>query len=303
MTGSNSFSSAIDLSRLPPPQVVEALDFETIRAAMLADLVARDPSFTALVESDPAVKLLEVAAYREMLLRQRVNDAAKAVMLAYAAGTDLDQIAANYGVARLLVTPANDAAVPPVPAIYESDDDLRTRVLLSLEGYTSAGSQGSYLFHALSASGEVKDASAVSPVPGEVVVYVLSTIGNGAASVDLIAKVEAALNAERVRPITDQVTVLSASVVNYSVAAQLVVYPGPDSSLVLDAAQAAITAYTEDQHRMGYDITLSGIYAALHQPGVQRVNLTSPAANITVADGEAGYCTGITLTVAATPDV
>jgi phage-related baseplate assembly protein len=54
---------------------------------------------------------------------------------------------------------------------------------------------------------------------------------------------------------------------------------------------------------MGYDVTLSGIYAALHQPGVQRVNLSSPSANITIADGEAAYCTGITVTVAATPDV
>ena len=293
----------VDLSQLPAPAVVETLDFETILSDMLADLVARDPSFTALVESDPAFKVLEVAAYRELLVRQRVNDAARAVMVAFATGADLDQIAANYGVSRLLITPADDSTIPPTPAVFEADADLRARIVLSLEGYTSAGSQGSYVFHALSASGDVKDASAVSPDPGEVVVYVLSRTGNGAASVDLIAAVEAALNDDRVRPLTDLVSVFSASIVNYTITAELVVYPGPDSAVVLQAAQAAAAAYATAQHRMGYDVTLSGIFAALHQPGVQRVVLTSPSVNIVVDDGEAAFCTAINVTAATATDV
>jgi phage-related baseplate assembly protein len=39
--------------------------------------------------------LLQVVAYRELLLRQRINEASKAVMVAYAASADLDQIGAN----------------------------------------------------------------------------------------------------------------------------------------------------------------------------------------------------------------
>lgn len=293
----------VDLSRLPAPAVVEPLNFEAILSAMVSDLVKREPTYTALLESDPAFKILEVCAYRELLLRKRVNDACRSIMLAYAAGADLDQLAANYGIARLLVSPAGDTTIPPTPAVFEDDASLRARVTLSLEAYTSAGSQGSYVFNALSASGDVKDVSATSPTPGRVVVYVLSRRGAGAASPDLIAAVKAALNAERVRPMTDQVTVLSASIVNYTISAELVVYPGPDRAVVLAAAQAAVSAYAKAQHRMGYDITLSGIYSALHQPGVQRVNLAAPAANITVADGEAAFCTGITLTVASAPDV
>ena len=73
--------TSVDLSQLPPPDVVETLDFETILAEMLADLRARDAVFDALVESDPAYKILEAAAYRETLIRQRVNEAARAVML------------------------------------------------------------------------------------------------------------------------------------------------------------------------------------------------------------------------------
>lgn len=299
---SGSFTT-IDLSALAPPNVVEALDYQTILSAMLADLQARDTTFTALVESDPAYKILEVAAYRELLLRQRVNDAAKAVMLAFAVNQDLDQIGANFGVSRLLVTPADNTTIPPTPAVYETDAEFRARIQLSTEGYTTAGSEGSYVYHGLSADGDVKDIQAVSDTPGEVVVYVLSKTGNGEAPAELLAAVSAAVNAERIRPMTDQVAVLSASIVNYTIEAELVIYPGPDPVVVRQAAIDAVTAYAENQHRIGYDVTLSGVYAALHQPGVQRVNLAAPVANLTIDQGEASYCTGIAVTVSGATDV
>lgn len=292
--------TAVDLSQLAPPDVVETIDYEDILAAMLADLRSRDPAFDALVESDPAYKILEVAAYRETLLRQRVNEAAQAVMLAYAAGADLDQIAANYSVERLVIDPGDPDAIPPVPPTLESDADLRRRVQMAPEGYTVAGSQGSYEFHALGADADVRDAQAVSPAPGEVTVYVLSRDGNGTASTDLIDAVAAVLNAEEVRPMTDNVTVASAVVTEYAIEAELTLYPGPDAEVVRLSAEAAATAYAEAQHRLGYDVTLSGIYAALHQPGVQNVALVSPVADIVMGAGEAAWCTGVTVTVAGT---
>ena len=295
--------TTVNLSQLPAPDVVETLDYEVILAAMLADLQARDTAFSALVESDPAYKVLEVAAYRELLLRQRVNDAAKGVMLAFAIGSDLDQIGANYSVQRLVIDAGDLSALPPVSPTYESDDAFRARIQLSPEGYTTAGSEGSYVFHGLGADADVKDIQAVSPTPGNVSIYVLSRTGTGAASPELLAAVTAALNAEEVRPMTDQVAVLSASIVNYVITAELVLYPGPDPTVVYSAALAAVTTYAEEQRRIGYDVTISGIYAALHQPGVQRVNLAAPVANLTIDDGEASYCTAITVTVAGATDV
>ncbi len=41
------------------------------------------------------------------------------MMVAYAMGGDLDQLAANYNVKRLTVTPADNDAVPPVAAVME----------------------------------------------------------------------------------------------------------------------------------------------------------------------------------------
>lgn len=292
----------IDLSTLPAPDVIEELSFETIFSAMLADLQARDPAFSALVESDPAYKILEVAAYRELLVRQRVNDAARAVMLAYATGADLDQLGALLGVARFELDPGDPEAVPPIAPTMESDTEFRRRIQLSLEGFSVAGPRGAYIFHGLSADADVLDISATSPTPGNVTISVLSRIGNGAASSPLLAAVTAKLNADEIRPLTDQVTVQSASIVNYNVHAHLYVYPGPDSSVVLQKALDALDVYIAQVHRIGQDVTLSGIYSALHQPGVQRVDLIQPNANVVISATQASHCTGINVTVAGTDE-
>lgn len=288
--------TAIDLSRVPAPQVVEPLDFETILSEMQADLAERLPDMNAFVESDPAIKLLEVAAYRELLLRQRINEAAQAVMLPYALGTDLENLGALFGVERLVINPGNPNAIPPVPAEYEKDPELRNRIQLSLEGLSTAGPEGAYIFHTLSASGEVLDASATSPTPGTVVVTVLSRTDAGVPSAALLATVNTAINDESVRPLTDYVLVNPAAIINYTIDAKLYFFAGPDREVVMANAQAAALAYTKAQHRLGRDVTLSGIYAALHQPGVQRVELQSPAESIVVSRQQASHCTAITLT-------
>ena len=288
--------TAIDLSQLPAPSIVEPLDYETIRSAMLADLVARMPAFSALLESDPVVKLVEVCAYRELLIRQRVNDACRGVMIAKAVGADLDHLAALFGVARFVIDPGDPAAIPPVAPTMESDTDFRRRVQLSLEGFSTAGPVGAYIYHALSADPDVLDASADSPLPGSVVVTVLSRTGTGAASPTLVAAVQAALSADDVRPLCDTVGVQSATIVNWHIAATLTCYAGPDRAVILAAAQVAAAAYAAEQHRLGRDVTLSGIYAALHRPGVQRVTLVNPPADIVIAPHQASWCTGIALT-------
>jgi phage-related baseplate assembly protein len=267
----------ISLTNIPAPTIVEPLDFETILAAMVADLQARDPAFTALVESDPAFKILEVAAYREVLLRQRVNDAAKGVMLAYATGADLEQLGGLFGVTRNLITPANPNANPPVAAVYETDSSLRYRIQLSLEGFSTAGPEGAYKFHALKVA-TIKDVAVAGPptvAAGNVRVTILSSVGNGAASSAEVAAVNAILNSEDVRPITDLVTVQSATIIPYKLNIVLYVYSDWDAGVAATQAEASVRAYAESVHRVGSDVRLSGIYAATHIGGVERVVLQS----------------------------
>jgi phage-related baseplate assembly protein len=294
--------TSIDLSKLPAPDVVETLSFEAILAEMISDLQSRDPAFSATVESDPVYKLLEVVAYRELVIRQRVNDASRAVMLAYAGGADLEQLGALFGVARLVLVPANPSLTPPSEAVMEGDEDFRRRIQLSLEGFSTAGPEGAYIFHGLGADGDVLDVSATSPNPGEVVVAVLSRTGSGTASAGLLATVEEALNADTVRPLTDLVTVQSAAIVNFAVTATIYTYPGPDSQPVIDEANAALDVYLESVHRIGQDVTISGIYGALHRPGVQRVELTAPTANIVISELEASFCNSKTISYGGTDE-
>jgi phage-related baseplate assembly protein len=98
-----------------------------------------------------------------------------------------------------------------------------------------------------------------------------------------------------VRPLTDYVQVQGVTITEYQIEATIYFFSGPDREVIFANAQAAAEAYAEAQHRLGRDVTLSGIYAALHQPGVQRVELTSPIASIVVGREESTYCTGITL--------
>jgi len=231
--------SGVDLSQIPAPPVVEVIDRETILATMLSDLQARrlasGQPFTALVESDPIYTQLEICAYREFILRQRINDSAKAVMTAYAVDGDLDNLGALVGVKRLKLNPGDPSK--GIAPTMESNDDYRRRIVLAPEGFSVAGPVGAYVYHALSADPDVLDASATSPEPddiraiiaailakhgatpdlvtdmnmaldaatwpGEVIVTVLSRTGDGSAPDALVQKVSDAVNAEDVRPMTD----------------------------------------------------------------------------------------------------
>ncbi len=287
----------INLSPLPAPDVIEVLSFEQILADMKAAAIALMPELEPVLalESEPATKVLQVCAAFVMMTRARVNDGSKSVMLAYATGGDLDHLAALYGVERLTIAPANPDANPPVVAVMEGDDALRARVQLAPEALSTAGPIQGYEFHARSASGQVRDVSVASPSPGEVRVVVQSVTGAGEASGELLDEVFDALSSETVRPLCDEVTVMGVEVITYAVDATIEVMSGPDPSVVLQQATAALAQYTADQHRIGRAVRLSGIYASLHKPGVTRVNLASPLSDIEPTLLQTAYCTSMTV--------
>ena len=294
-------SGTIDLSQLPPPVVVEPLDFETLFAQRKAAFIAMYPedeqeeiARTLELESEPITMQLEENCYRELLLRQRVNEAARA---AYSTDSDLDNLTVNFNVERLTIQEEDDSVTPPIEAVMESDADLRTRTQQAFEGLSVAGPTAAYEFWGRSADGRVADISAVSPTPACVTISVLSREGDGTASDDLLSVVAAALNDEEVRPVADRVTVQSAEIVPYQIDATLYIYPGPEAEPVRQASEQQLQAYIAAQNRLGRDIRLSAIYAALHVEGVQRVELAQPVADIVLSDYQASHCTEYTITV------
>jgi len=294
-------SDVINLSELEIPDAIIVPDASNIFDRWLARLRELDPEFDALVESDPAYKQGEVNAYQLTLAFQRVNDAVRAVFLASARGADLDQIGANFNVKRYVITPADPDAVPPVDAELEDDDAYRERIQLSWAQLNTAGARNAYRFHARSADADVLDADAYGPEdhsrPGEVDVYVLSRTGDGTAPQTLLDKTSANLSADEVRPLTDFVSVKSAIIQRYSITAELEIPDGPDAQTVLDNAISVATSYAALSHRINTVIPLSAIYAALQQPGVVRVRLASPAADIEAEMGKAPWCQAINVTI------
>lgn len=296
-------SEIVDLSKLPAPKVLEDLDYEKLLAERKAAFLAlyRDENEKAIMqarlelESEPIVKLLQENCYLQLLERQRINSAAQATMLAYATGTDLDVIGANYNVARKVIQAEDLTANPPKSAILEADSDFRIRIQLAFEGMSVAGPRNAYVFHALSAHEKVADVSVGSPSPASVLVTVMSSDNNGIATADILQAVRNKLNDDTIRPIGDRVTVQACTNTPYQIHARLHIYRGPEIEPIKQTAAANLEQYVKEKRRLGRDISLSGIYSALHLEGVQKVELLKPTADVVLNNTQAGLCTEIKL--------
>lgn len=296
-------SNRIDLSALPFPNVIEQLDFEAELLECKKEVIFRDPELAEVLnfESEPIVKLLETFAYRLLLKTSQINAKAKALMLAYAKGSDLDHLAANRNVFRKTIIVGNTRENPPIEAVMEADEDLRRRVQLEPES-KSAGSVGAYQFWGLGAHGHVKDISVETPQSGYVDIFVQSHI-NDIAPENLLNIVDQALEPNTRRPLTDLVTVKAATPFPWTVAATLILFPGPDSAVVKTAAEEALNIYIKLVNALGYDVTRSGIYHALHVAGVQNVILTSPLNDIILPKSKYAKCVDTSLTITEFRDV
>jgi phage-related baseplate assembly protein len=296
VSGTATSSNGVDLSRLPPPAIVDTLTFEAIHADLIARVQQIMPGFDASVDADPAVMILQLWAYREMLLRRMVDDAGRQLLTAYATGANLDHLASLVGVVRLMLDPGEeDQGIAPT---LESDDDLRQRIVLAAESFSCAGPELAYIFHAKSAHPDVLDASATSPEPGEVLVSLLSRTGDGTAPPATIAAVAAVLSpvaGNRIRPMGDVVTVASAEIIEFAITATVYTFAGPDRTIVLEAARARLDAFLAESRKLGRNVNDSSIKAALTVAGVQRVVLPGWA-DIICDPTQAAWCTGIDIT-------
>lgn len=275
-------SLAPELAGLPTPQVLETLRFEHIFDALLRDFQVRYPQYSALLASDPAIKLIEVAAYRELLLRARINEAARANLLAFAVGNDLEHLGAFYGVARLP---------------QEQDEPLRRRIRARIMGFANAGGAAHYRYWALSASPEVADVAVDSPGPGRVRISVLPTGHSDTVPDALLDTVRATVLRDDVRVLTDTVEVVPVSLVPVTVAAQIWLYPDTPMG-VFDGLTPRLTRELAQAAVLGWDLTRSWLIGQLQQPGIHKVALNEPATDIRIHSTQAVRLTDVQLTFA-----
>ena len=154
----------------------------------------------------------------------------------------------------------------------ETDSALRARILAAPFGFSSAGPAKAYYYHALNADASIVDVGVLTGDPGCVLVYPLTS--EGLPSAELIAKVQAALSAEDVRPLGDAVTVAAPTAVAYALKASITVDATADSTAVMAAVQAAAETYVADLAAgLGRDLVASQVIKALSVEGVYKVAL------------------------------
>lgn len=165
-----------------------------------------------------------------------------------------------------------------------TDAEFFALLKASEDAYSTAGPMGAYEYWAKSVSTEIADVKAICPIrngeiqAGHVAIFAL--MDDGTIATDTIkALILAACNDDKVRPLTDLVSVEDPLRVQYDVA--LTYYISSDTTTAASEIQAqveaAVDAYVAWQcGRLGRDINPSKLVSMLMATGIKRVDVTAP---------------------------
>ena len=200
----------------------------------------------------------------------------------------------NYSIGSInnLITPLgyitaiSNTTISSGGADDEEADNLRDRIRQAPEKFSNAGSRGAYRYHTLSANSTITDVSIISPSPGVVNIYPLTTTGNP--DIELIKIVKEYLNDEKIRPLTDFVQVFSPIKKEFSIKARLTLFRNADATSVLTTAYAKIGEFKKTLGaKLGKDVVRTQIIAILNSIyGVFKVDLITPENDISVLGNE-----------------
>ncbi len=272
-----------DLATLPKPQVIKELDYEaivsrqnTVFQTTWASVRAANPDLPTydveMLETDPAVIGNQSESARELLLRADINDAVRATLLAFATGGDLEHLAAFYDVERM------DG---------ELDDRLKTRIVLAIQGRSTGGPPARYRYVAMTADIRVESAIAYRDGRSPIIhVAIFSTDPDGVASAELLAIVDAALQADDVCLVNDTIIVSTAVRTTVNIAADIWLMPDADQDTIARAALALRTAWGAEQ-KLGRSLVKTWWEAKLSIAGVYKIEGTSPMVDVVPPSSEA----------------
>lgn len=178
------------------------------------------------------------------------------------AGTDMQLIVPIEGVTAIQCTMSASGGQDT-----ESDEAYRERIRTYGLTSVTTGPQQQYESAAKAASSEVVDARAINQGAGKVNVYIIAA--GGASAEPLLTAIDAALNDREVRPLTDEVRVLEAVPVSYTLNVR---YSYDGSSGVQTLISEAIQEYKEWQESsVGRAFNPDKLQAALYTAGATRV--------------------------------
>lgn len=320
--------------------------------------------------------LINAFAYREALIRNQINEAARQNLVDFATAPVLDYLGALVGVTRLPESPANcdvtfnltpghgivlipegtrvatsdaryifatqepvtvqanvntvsifcvaeqpgaggngyivgsvNQILDPLPFLAsvsnsnvtsgggdeETDEQLRDRIKLAPEAFSTAGSVGAYKFHAKSADPSIIDVAVTNPVPGTVNIYPLVE-GGIVTPGPILNAVLGVCSGEKVRPLTDTVQAFSPTQLSYAIEVLITINPNADANTITQQATEALEAFAEGRRTtLGKDALRSQIQAACMLDKVYNVQVLQPVGDIIANDTSFAHCTGITV--------
>lgn len=173
----------------------------------------------------------------------------------------------------------------------ELDEALASRMLDKWSLLGTGSTDGAYRYRVLSSSPEVTRARVWSPGGGSVRIVVAGP--SVAVSPAALALATTSITTTRPLGVPD-VTVANCGVLSLPITATLVLAKGQDPATRIAAAQAACDAYART-HPIGSLVSRERIIRDLFVDGCTDLDLSSPAADVVLADGEI-YVPSYTLT-------
>lgn len=196
----------------------------------------------------------------------------------------------------------------------ETDDEMRERILLAPSRFSVAGPKDAYKFFAKSAHPNIADVAVTTGkdpvtsaiIPGQVDIYVLMDTSNGGPAIPdptVIAAVQAICNDDKIRPLTDTVVVKSPNLQTYFIDVDLTLLTTAIQIDVVQQVTDNLNAYINARKlRLGMDVDRTQIIGQCMVPGVYKVVVNNPTADLVLQAHQYALCSSLTVNVAGTSE-
>jgi phage-related baseplate assembly protein len=159
----------------------------------------------------------------------------------------------------------------------EDDDHYRARIWMAPESLSTAGPQGAYEYWAASANSDIIDVSVWSDPPNAGRVYIHPLMAGGRLPTQAeLDQVYAICNADRIRPLTDQVFVQTPVVQTYTPNVQYWIRSADatfESEIIAKVEQAYADYIYWQKTKIGRDINPSKCDQMIVEAGAKRTNI------------------------------
>lgn len=177
-------------------------------------------------------------------------------------------------------------------AALESDESLAERTYLAPSSYSVAGPDDAYVFWAKTYNTNIGSVRPTSPVPGQAVIYILMKDGTMPGQ-EMLEGLEEYLATSKIRPMTDLVTVMAPTAVNFTVSLTYYINQSDLVSAITiqREVEKAVADYISWQTtEIGRDINPDELTKRIKAAGAKRAEIIAPAFTV-VGDEAVAQCT------------